>query len=136
MGLFGVIFSQVQQALAVATGAVSFNNQNITNLQNIGFNSWLATSVSGAIAVNLSANQNQTLTLTGNVSITLTAPAGPCKGTLIFIQGGSGGYTVTWTTTITKKNANYSIQSALGTYTVVGYIYDGTNYYLVSTSMS
>lgn len=132
MSWWSTAWDDIVNAAANATSAITFNSQNIGGFKNAYFNAWDTSayaSATGNVTIDLSTYQNVTITLTGNVTLSFTAPGGPCKGTLIIKQNGTGGYTVAWPTS-KKLNGAVTIQAAANAITIVSYIYDGSTYYL------
>ena len=83
-----------------ATGDIQGDNLVNTDLKGYGEVMVTTSPATGAISLDLSAANIFRLDLTGNVTVTFTNP--PAAGstsvaTIIAIQDGSGGHTITWT---------------------------------------
>ena len=137
MSFWSASWADIVNAASSATQAILFNNQNIGGFKNAYFQNWGTQTISGNATVDLTLNQNFTLTISATATVTLATPPGPCKG-IIIIQNG-GAYTTTLAVasgTIQKKNSGYAISAVNGVETMVAYVFDGTNWRLVSTAMA
>lgn len=123
---------------AASTGANSFsgtqdlNNNNLTEVKSILFNSEIDDGNSGAAdTIDWSAGPLHKSTLTGNVTYTFAAPSGIGKLQIKLVQDGTGGKTVTWpsVTWVNSGGTAPTIRSAAGAITFVNFYYDGTTYY-------
>lgn len=114
------------------TGGQDLNNNNITEIKSLYFNSEIDDGHSGtADTIDWSAGPLHKSTLTGNVTYTFTAPSGVGKLQIKLVQNGTGGKTVTWpsVTWVNSGGTAPTIRSAAGAITFVNFYYDGTTYY-------
>lgn len=114
------------------TGGQDLNNNNITEIKSLYFNSEIDDGNSGtADTIDWSAGPLHKSTLTGNVTYTFTAPSGIGKLQIKLVQDGTGGKTVTWpsVTWVNSGGTAPTIRSAAGAITFVNFYYDGTTYY-------
>ena len=108
-------------------------NGNVTVTGNLIMRGYQETVVSGtgggALFFNVSGGTIQQFTLTSNISsITFTNMPPGGSVTLILIQGGSGGYTLT-TTGIKYAGGSSTLSTAVGAIDMLNVLYDGINYY-------
>ena len=108
-------------------------NGNVTVTGNLIMRGYQETVVSGtgggALFFNVSGGTIQQFTLTSSISsITFTNLPPGGSVTLILIQGGSGGYTLT-TTGIKYAGGSSTLSTAVGAIDMLNVLYDGTNYY-------
>jgi len=87
---------------------------------------------SAAFTVDWTANQNHQVTITGeNLDITFTNPSGPCRLTLMIIQGDGGGHTIDWTNEADLKfpgDADPTLSTGAGDIDFVSFWWNGTFY--------
>jgi hypothetical protein len=77
--------------------------------------------------INWANGQQQKLTLTGNCVLTFTGLNGPSRFTLKLIQGGIGGFSVTWPVgTFGSAAAAPALTAAVGSVDILAIYYDGT----------
>ena len=92
---------------------------------------------SSTIAVNWNNGNTQKVTLGGNRTITFANGQPGGKYTMILAQDGGGNRTVTWpANTRFSGNATPTLTTTGSKTDFIGFIYDGTNYYGVATSLN
>jgi hypothetical protein len=76
-------------------------------------------------------SQKHKSTLTANCTYTFTAPPGQGNFLLRVIQGGSGGYTITWPAAVKWPTAGTAptLSTGVGEIDIISFYYDGTSYY-------
>jgi len=83
-----------------------------------------------AFTVDWRNGQKQKLTLTAACAISYTAPPGCGNFILKLVQGGAGGYAVTWPGTVKWPASVIPVISpALGAEDLISVYFDGTTYY-------
>lgn len=101
------------------------------------FNQWpTLTPTAGTVTVDFSSYQQATITLNAaTVTITFIPPAGPTACRLLIIQDGGGGNTIAFENGSKPyaPDGTLDIAAAASARTLVGIVYDGTDYYAVST---
>jgi hypothetical protein len=96
------------------------------------FETELADGNSGAaFTVVWPSSSHQTLTLTANTTLTFSAPVGGCELILRLVQDGTGGRTVTFPGTVVGTPI---IAAAINAVTVLKFYFNGTSYYLLSST--
>ena len=87
---------------------------------------------SAAFTVDWTANQNHQVTITGaDLDITFTNPPGPCRLTLMIIQGAGGGHTIDWTNEADLKfpgDVDPTLSTGAGDIDFVSFWWNGTFY--------
>ena len=84
----------------------------------------------GTKTIDWTNGNKQLLTLTAACAITFTAPTGPCNLLLRLVQGGTGSYTVTWSSTPKWSDSTVPILSTtVGAIDIISLYWNGTNYY-------
>jgi len=119
-------------ALTLSGADMDVSNQNLGSIKTATFALVNAGSAgSGTIAVDWRNGMKQVVTATGNITLTFTAPAGPCNVMLKIIHSG-GGRTITWgdspTPIMWPAGTAPTLAGAAGI-DVVAFFYDGTNFY-------
>jgi len=119
-------------ALTLSGADMDVSNQNLGSIKTATFALVNAGSAgSGTIAVDWRNGMKQVVTATGNITLTFTAPAGPCNVMLKIIHSG-GGRTITWgdspTPIMWPSGTAPTLAGAAGI-DVVAFFYDGTNFY-------
>lgn len=115
----------------------NFGNGNVGNVKSAWFNQWASlTPVASAVTVDYSSYQQATVTLNAaSVAITLTPPSGPTAVRLLVVQDGTGGRAITWT--VGSKpyvpSGTLTIATASNARTLIGLVYDGTDWYAVAS---
>ena len=118
------------------TTTVNANNNALENLETATFDQELAqTGSGGTLTVNLTAAQKHKVTLTANTTIAITAPLGVGNFLLRVVQGGSGGFTITWPTQ-GQGAGNFAwvsktvitLSTAMGAEDILGIYYNGSYY--------
>jgi len=80
--------------------------------------------------------ESYSITMTANITgVTLKNPAKGRTITLVFIQGGSGSYTVAWTTTVKRTGAAFVPTTTVGAASAISFLYDGTSFYEIGRSL-
>ena len=101
------------------------------------FNQWPSlTPVDGYVTVDFSSYQQATVTLNADpIYITITPPSGPTACRLLVIQDVGGANTISWE--VGSKpyapDGTLDIASAANARTLIGIVYDGIDYYAVSS---
>ena len=114
-----------------ATGTVTGSNLSGTNT---GDQTWItpvtqASSVTTSTTINWASKDVTTLTLTGNTAITNSGAVNGQKMLLQLVQGGSGSYTVTFTSE-TKFGTSFTsitLSTTVGAMDMVGLVYSSVN---------
>ena len=76
------------------------------------------------------------MTMTANVTgVTLKNPSKGRTITLIFIQGGSGSYTIAWTTSVKLAGAAFVPTVTVGAASAIKFLYDGTSFYEIGRAL-
>lgn len=90
----------------------------------------LGTTISGSLSVAFANGAVQTGTVTGNTTVSMTAPpnGGPAKVVIKLTQGGSGGYTISFSGITWVGSNTPSFPTTVGTKLVIVVFYDGTQY--------
>jgi hypothetical protein len=84
--------------------------------------------------VDWSTGNTQSYTLTGNCTFTFANPTAGLHLTLILTQDGTGSRTATWPATVKWSNAVAPVLSTVaGKVDLIGFIWDNTSYYAVSS---
>jgi hypothetical protein len=65
----------------------------------------------------------------GNETLTFTNPTKPASFTLIIVQDGVGGRTITWPTILWQGGTAPTLSTGIGAIDIVSFMYDGTNWY-------
>lgn len=81
-----------------------------------------------AKTISFASKANQKLTLTADCTLTFTAPASARSTVLHFVQGGSGGYTVTLPSG--TSGSLPTLASGVGASTIVNLFYDGAVWHI------
>ena len=77
------------------------------------------------------------ITLTANITgVTLKNAYKGRKVTIIFIQGGSGSYTVAWTTTVKLVGGAFTITTTASVGSAITLQYDGSNWWEISRALN
>jgi len=117
------------------TSTVDANNNALENLETATFNGEVSnTGSGGTVTIDWNSGQKQLLTLTADSTVALTAPTvGVANFLLRVIQGGSGGYTITWPTQGTASGnlawANKTVitlSTAVGAEDLISFYYNGS----------
>lgn len=117
--------------LAAPTAAVAFNNQDETGIKTSTLNGVIDDGNSGTSkTIDWTQGAAHKLTLTGNVTLTFTAPSGPCWLQLRLTQDGTGSRTVTWPSMKWAGGGAPTLTTTATTGTdIVSIWYDGSAYY-------
>jgi hypothetical protein len=114
-----------------ADGDVNLVNHDLDNIKTATFNSVVAHGNMGATeTIDWSAAQKHSATNSATVTITFTAPPGPCNLMLLLTNGGA--FTITWPATVNWPGGTQPSFTASGT-DVVAFFYDGTDYWGVAS---
>ena len=122
-----------------SSGNLNLTNKHLDDVATANYNSWPSlTPAAGAVAVVYDDYQAATVTLNAaTVTITLQTPRGPGAFKLVVLQDGTGGRNNTWATegaeVIYAPNGTIGVSSTASSRTLVGLIYDGTSWYVVSS---
>ena len=105
----------------------------ITRVSTIVYGAMATATPSAAFTVDWTAKQIHQVTITGaNLDITFTDPAGPCRLTLVVIQG-DGDDTIDWTNEASilwpGNGTDPVLSTGAGDIDVISFIFDGTTYY-------
>ena len=83
-----------------------------------------------AKTIDWTLGNKQVITMTDNCVLTFTNPSGPCNLLLRVVVGGSGSYSLTHPGNVQWPGGLLpSISSSIGAKDLIGYYFDGTNYY-------
>ena len=128
--------ANVRAALALSTGPVTINNQNLTNVKIGSLNGVVNDGSSGATKnINWSAGAAHLLTLTANCTLTFTVPPGPCTLSIKLIQDVTGGWLVTWPTMYWPNGSPPTLTTTPSSgMDLVTLWYDGVNFYGLGTA--
>lgn len=109
---------------ATFTADVNMGNNNVYFTENDAGNSGTS------ITINWLNSNKQKVTLTGNCTFTFTAPNGPCNLILQVRQDGTGSRTATWPATVKWPSGSApTLTTTASRMDLIGFYYDGTNYY-------
>ena len=120
-------------------GNLLMTGKHIDDVATAHYNSWPSlTPTAGAIDVVYDDYQAATVTLNAaTVTVELQTPRGPGAFKLIVLQDGTGGRNITWATegseVIYAPNGTIGVASTASSRTLVGLIYDGTDWNVVSS---
>lgn len=109
---------------------VSVTNRDVQGVRTVQYNGLLDNGNSGvAKTIALGDGSLQKLTLSATCTLTTTAPAAPCAGTLYVYQNGTGGFGLTFPTSRWPSGTpagGVQPSAAAGDLTVYDWEYDGT----------
>jgi hypothetical protein len=98
-------------------------------LQNLG-------NISGAVTLTVGNGVLLRATLVGNVTFSITNPAGPCRWSIILIQDATGTRTATLPTGVFARNGGQpALSPQASSRTVWSFIFDGTSHHVASTDL-
>lgn len=118
------------------TTTVDAANNALKDLKTGTFNSEIANSATGGtLNIDLTAGQKQKITVTANTTLTFTAPLGPGNFLIRVIQGGAGGFLLTFPTQ-GQSAGNFAwanktvitLSTAVGAEDVIAIYYNGSYY--------
>lgn len=129
--------SATKGVILLGDSPLDANNYNVGNIKTAYFNTWKElTPTDGAVAVDYSSYQQATVTLNAaTVTLALTAPAGPTALKLLLKQDATGGRSIAWASGSKPyvPTGSLSIATAANSRTLLGLVYDGTDWYAVSS---
>jgi len=129
--------SSTKGSIILGDSPLDANNYNIGNIKTAYFKTWQAlTPSSGAVTVNYSSYQQATVTLNAaTVTLTLTAPSGPTALRLLLKQDSTGGRAIAWAkgSKPYAPDGTITIATAANAITLLGLVYDGSNWYAVAS---
>lgn len=114
-------------------GGQDAGNNLIENLSQGTFNSEYDNgTVSTDTTIDWTNGQKQVITLSGSITLSFTAPNGPCNLTLRIVQDSTGGRTLTWPTSVLwPAGSKMGLSSSANAEDVLSIYYNGSNYYAV-----
>jgi hypothetical protein len=69
-------------------------------------------------------------TLTSNATLTFDSPTGPCHRQLRVVQGGSGGYTITWPSVEWVGGGSApTLSTGVGDVDIINFFWNGSTWY-------
>ena len=115
--------------LTALAEALNASSQNITSIKVPTLVVVALGSMTGAVNLNLANGVYYTGTLTGNVTLSITAPPGPCRWTLQMTQDATGNRTVTLPAGVyTRNGLQPSLSNQALRRTVWTGVYDGSTH--------
>jgi len=109
-------------------GNIDLNNNPVFAVRDLTFQEEYSESGS---AIPFDVEQFVVKTLTSNATLTLDSPTGPCHRQLRVVQGGSGSYTITWTTTVEWVGGGSAptLSTGVGDVDIINFFWNGTTWY-------